>query len=162
MTNRGAREKGAEYERKIARAFRDALKLERHQCYRTPMSGGHAAASKTAPGDLQFDPAVDAALLISVECKNQAIARLSHLHSGRGGKYWDDWLVQACRAATDNRLPILVARVDRIDFAIWPMSDPELCVTRPIAWRADRGGPRAAPSSTTAPRARIPGSTAYA
>ena len=65
MTGRGSREKGAEFERKIAKAIRGALQLKTVQCFRAPQSGGHRGVSAHAPGDILFAPRIGELMRVS-------------------------------------------------------------------------------------------------
>ena len=124
-----SREKGAEYERKIAAAFRRTLGLEKNQVFRTPLSGGHEAAAAHHPGDLQFRPeSLDHRLNLAVECKHWAEARVKHLLTGDGA-YWDQWLMQAA-GDIGMRRPVVIARVERMDLAVFPW-DPSWIAPRP-------------------------------
>ena len=117
-----SRAKGVRYERNIARRIRDALDLERHDCWRTPLSGGHPHDSKINPGDLQFSPPLRAALNVAIECKHHDGASLHPLLAPGGlspRSYWARWLDQTSRLPP-GPTPCLVARVKRLDLVVMP------------------------------------------
>ena len=119
MTGKGRQDKGARYERSIVKAIREVCGLDAEQCWRTPLSGGHYAE---ASGDIQFAPRVRDLLPVSIECKHHAGVKLDGLLSlGCPNAPWLDWLHQTEKAAAKDGLePLLIARVNRRDYAIGP------------------------------------------
>ena len=105
MSGRHSREKGANFERLVAKMVTDALGGARKDCYRTPMSGGHHSAAK---GDLVVSPAFAQKFPFSVECK--------HHKDWRPGRFFvltkseEAWLAQAEEARTEQCAPLLVMR----------------------------------------------------
>lgn len=107
---KGAREKGASYERKVAKILeeRTGIKLER-----TPLSGGFAKSntSSALKGDINtIDPTVD--LHLHIECKNQ--------------KKWAlrSWYKQAESDCPKDKKPIVVFHEDRgKDFVMIELGD---------------------------------------
>lgn len=116
MRRGGGRDKGARFERGVARQIREAYDLAPADVWRTPQSGGHRADSVRHPGDIQFVPWVRAALGIVIECKHYKRVPLAPLLTGEPGARWNAWLEQACKAAGDEH-PCLIARIDGADYA---------------------------------------------
>lgn len=92
---RGARNKGANYERKIAEKFKERYDIELR---RTPQSGGFAYDSKRADefrGDiLPVESNVD--MKLHIECKNQKTWQLR------------SWLEQAESDCPEGKIPMVV------------------------------------------------------
>jgi hypothetical protein len=108
------RSKGNSFERTVAgliiEAFTD-LGIEKKDCYRTPLSGGHRFASKQDPGDLLCSKRLSKLFPYAVECKCYKrinwIELLSPLAANKG--QFGPWWTQACKAAgTTGKLPLLV------------------------------------------------------
>jgi len=105
MSGRHSREKGANFERLVAKMVTDALGGSRKDCYRTPMSGGHHSA---ANGDLVVSAAFAERFPFRVECKHH-----KDWHPGRFfalTKNEEAWLDQAEEARTASCAPLLVMR----------------------------------------------------
>ena len=97
MASRGrsAKQKGANYERKIAKKFQEEYGVE---LKRTPQSGGFAYGNEKAEdfrGDIiPIEKGVD--LLLHIECKNQNTWKLK------------EWLKQAEEDCPKGRIPVVV------------------------------------------------------
>jgi hypothetical protein len=96
---KGARAKGASYERKIAKILEERTGVELE---RTPLSGGFAKANSSTAlkGDINtIDPLID--LHLHIECKNQ--------------KKWalKKWYEQARSDCPKGKKPIVVFHEDR-------------------------------------------------
>lgn len=91
----GSKRKGATYERKIAKIFRDVFGIE---LSRTPQSGGFAKKSTKADafrGDITcLDDTVD--FKLHLECKDQKTWKLK------------DWLNQASSDCPEGHIPVVV------------------------------------------------------
>jgi len=142
----GSRVKGARYEREIVQEIREAFGVEKHEVYRTPLSGGHYADRRHDPGDVQFAPWLREAFPFSIECKNTARASLAPLFRDHlGTSYWSAWIEQATNAAEGLR-PCLAVKADRRNYAVIPVDDaiqecsiPSLWFSRDAElWRAVR------------------------
>ena len=118
----GGRPKGHGYECKIAKmivsTFTDYGITEK-DCYRTPLSGGHRAASQTDPSDLVISKKLFKLFPFSPECKFYKEVNLHSLWipQKKWGKSWNVrvWLAQAIKACgrAKNRFPILVFKQNK-------------------------------------------------
>ncbi len=66
-----SRAKGASFENLLAKMIREAFSLEKEDCYRTPLSGGHQAYSKEYPGDLLISDRLFERFPFVVEAKHR-------------------------------------------------------------------------------------------
>lgn len=98
---RSSKNKGATYERKVAKIFKEAHDIE---LVRTPQSGGFVKNSNKAKdfrGDITcLDEDVD--FLLHVEVKNQKTLKIR------------DWIEQAKSDCPQGRTPIVVFHLDQV------------------------------------------------
>lgn len=98
---RGSKRKGANYERKVAKLFKDKHDID---LVRTPQSGGFAKKSSKASdfrGDITcLDETKD--FLLHVECKNQKTLKIR------------DWIEQAQSDCPEDRIPIVVYHLEQV------------------------------------------------
>lgn len=139
MKRGGGRKKGSNFERQIAQIFREKFNLDPKHCYRTPLSGGHFAASRNDPGDLVFSAPFLRTLPspVCVECKNQRDWRIGRFWENlKARKSWPETqaLKQVIKAAGTTSSPMLIFKYHG-DKEIW------CCVTsalKPSGLRALR------------------------
>lgn len=109
----GSRRKGKSFERKVAKMIIQAFGLEKTDCYSTPLSGGHFAASKLNPSDLEMSPKLRKLLPYAIECKSYKDLELEKLFSSSGKRgHWAVWWKQVNKAAGDYE-PLLVFKQNR-------------------------------------------------
>lgn len=98
---RGSKRKGATYERKVAKIFKETCDLD---LSRTPQSGGFAKKSQKADdfrGDIVcLDVTKD--FKLHVECKNQKTLKIR------------DWLEQAQSDCPNGKTPIVIYHLDQV------------------------------------------------
>ena len=98
---RGSKRKGANYERKVAKLFKEKHDID---LVRTPQSGGFAKKSAKANdfrGDITcLDETKD--FLLHVECKNQKTLKIR------------DWLEQAQSDCPEDKVPIVVYHLEQV------------------------------------------------
>lgn len=110
----GGRAKGANFERVVAKAVirsfaRFGITIK--DCYRTPMSGGHPAASLTSPGDLVVSARLAKLFPFSVECKRVEALSLDQLfQTGTTTGLLQKFMQQAVRQAGQEWIPLLVVK----------------------------------------------------
>lgn len=107
------RTKGAGFERVIAKLVVERFAehgITNLDCYRTPLSGGHFAASKVDPGDLLISPALRKLFPYSVEAKFYKELQWRVILSDKPIKgNLETWWIQCCKAASKTELiPMLV------------------------------------------------------
>lgn len=107
------RKKGKRFERQVVKLMREAFELGVKDCYRTPLSGGHFAASKEDPGDIflgqEFQRSMPRPLCI--ECKNAKNFEISRFWSRDiENMSWAETkaLNQVLKAAGSDKSPVLI------------------------------------------------------
>jgi hypothetical protein len=114
----GGRQKGAMFERHIAKRIVDAFTefgVTKVDCYRTPSSGGHRYAKEADPGDLVISERLRGVFPFHVECKHHRDVDLWTLLVSPPKKSWKffHWLRQAIEATTsDNLHPMVVFKAN--------------------------------------------------
>jgi hypothetical protein len=108
MKAKSKREKGNGFERLVARMVLDACNkggflLDRKECFRTPLSGGHPFADR---GDLQIGPQLRKVFPFVVECKHQKIWNPGAMFRARENEA--NWLRQVKRATKETKIEGLV------------------------------------------------------
>ena len=114
------RTKGSGFERHVAGLIIDAFKeygIQKEDCYRTPLSGGHRFAAKSDPGDLLMTPKLQALFPFVVECKFYKKLNWVDLMNPVGLKsQFGTWWAQATKAAHElSKPPLLVFKGNRTD-----------------------------------------------
>lgn len=98
---RGSKRKGATYERKVAKIFKEKHNVD---LVRTPQSGGFAKKSAKANdfrGDITcLDETKD--FLLHIECKNQKTLKIR------------DWIEQAQSDCPEGKVPLVVYHLDQV------------------------------------------------
>lgn len=114
----GGRRKGKRFEREVVALIRDAFALSVKDCYRTPLSGGHFAASKEDPGDIflgrEFQLSMPRPLCI--ECKNSVSFEIARFWSRDiESMSWPETkaLYQVLKAAGKDKAPVLIFNYNR-------------------------------------------------
>ena len=64
-----SRAKGATFENKLCGMIREVFDATAKDCYRTPLSGGHQAYCRTAPGDILISPELGDRFPFGIEAK---------------------------------------------------------------------------------------------
>lgn len=121
-----SRNKGADFERLVAKMFRDSLEAEKDEIMRTPLSGGHSMGDR---GDLQVSARIRSRFPFCVECKHSKEWRPGHFMTKTPGYMEKSWLEQAAAAAAravPNQFPLLVIRGNRTPiYAVFPVAAEE-------------------------------------
>jgi len=109
----GGRRKGKRFERKVVAIMREAFDLDVKDCYRTPLSGGHFAASKEDPGDLFLGQVFQMSMPkpLCIECKNSKNFNITRFHKFDEPKSsWGETraLHQVMKAAGTDKAPVLI------------------------------------------------------
>ena len=99
---RKSRNKGAGFERHIAKLFSEALGLTFR---RTPLSGGWAQAAEVAAGDIVCVD--DSAFAFCIECK-KAEGWRTHSLLTDNHKWFDNWWAQVVEECPSGKIPLLV------------------------------------------------------
>ena len=102
MRQGGGRAKGSAFERQVAKDVIQAFAkygITVKDAYRTPLSGGHFAASRTDPGDLVISPKLAEYFPFSVECKSCAKLDWALLFNCPPTSHWTKWMAQCMKAA---------------------------------------------------------------
>lgn len=98
---RGSKRKGANYERKVAKLFKEKHNVD---LVRTPQSGGFAKKSNKASdfrGDITcLDETKD--FLLHIECKSQKTLKIR------------DWLEQAQSDCPNGKIPLVVYHLEQV------------------------------------------------
>ena len=134
MKKGGGRNKGSAFERKVAHMVIRHFCVSPKDCYRTPLSGGHFAASKTDPGDLVLSPKLVKKFPVSVECKSYRTLDwpkllFPEINQGHWGKWWK----QCVKASSGTRHPVLVFQQNRSNiFCLYRQRDFEFSWCRPV------------------------------
>jgi len=111
MKKGGGRGKGSSFERAVAKMVLKTFPgFSAKDCYRTPLSGGHFAASKNDPGDLVMSPKLRQLFPFSVECKSYKELPLETFwlpETKRKGLIngWLKQCVKACNGSFDKKQP---------------------------------------------------------
>ena len=138
MKQGGGRAKGSSFERQVAKDVIQAFAkygVTVKDCYRTPLSGGHFAASRTDPGDLVISPKLAEYFPFSIECKSYAKLDWSLLFNCPPTSHWAKWLGQSMKAA-GAKPALVVFKGNRTPvFAMYPyktMADffPDISILR--------------------------------
>ena len=127
----GSIRKGNKFENDVAKLILQAAGkgFKREDCYRTPISGGHFAASKEDPGDLVLSDRLLAYFPFVLECKNQQVLDFEHFFfMPKPMKAWKEqkWLLQVMKSALSikKRIPMLVVtKKNSGAYAIVPVLD---------------------------------------
>ena len=122
----GGSAKGKAFERHVAHMIIDAFAsfgITKQDCYRTPLSGGHFAASKEEPSDLVLSPKLRKLFPYVIECKSYRKLDWHKLLVPGPKGHWQEWWDQVNKAAEggahDARIagifskPLLVFRQNR-------------------------------------------------
>lgn len=132
----GGRIKGSVFERKVAGLIVEAFSefgICKTDCYRTPLSGGHFAASKKDPGDILMSPKLQKLFPFVIECKSYKKLQWDRMilsHQGVRG-IMVKWWKQARKAALKTGgLPMVVFKQN--NGLIWAMV-PTLGTTQWVA-----------------------------
>lgn len=97
MTGRSSKQKGASFERLVARQILEAAGhgFSKEDCFRTPLSGGHPYAGAS---DLVISPKLLRIFPFCVECKHRASFRLEHFfHPTKELISYHDQVLQAVK-----------------------------------------------------------------
>lgn len=115
--------KGSSFERQVAKmvigafAEKGVTKLD---CFRSPLSGGHYAASQTDPGDLVISPKLAEYFPFSIECKSYAKLDWALLFNCPPTSHWTKWMAQ-CMKAAGKKPALVVFKGNRTPvFAMYP------------------------------------------
>ena len=116
----GGSAKGKAFERHVAHMIIDdfaSFGITKQDCYRTPLSGGHFAASKEEPSDLVLSPKLRKLFPYVIECKSYRKLDWHKLLVPGPKGHWQEWWDQVNKAAEggahDAREPLLVFRQNR-------------------------------------------------